>query len=54
MDERREFHLLGQVQRLASEEEITGFRAQLREQGEELTSGLYAALIKQADRVRRK
>ena len=54
MDETRERQLLGQVHTLNSEDEITGFRQQLRDQGEELSSALYAALIKQADRVRRK
>lgn len=54
MTEERERQLLSQVHTLHSEEEITGFRNQLREQGEELSSALYAALIKQADRVRRK
>ena len=44
MDETRERQLLGQVNTLNSEEEITGFRQQLRDQGEELSSALYAAL----------
>lgn len=54
MTEERERQLLSQVHTLRSVEEITGFRQQMREQGEEPTSALFAALIKQADRVRRK
>jgi hypothetical protein len=54
MTEDRERELLRQVPSLHSEEQITGFRGQLRDQGEELTSALYAALIQQSDRVRRK
>ena len=53
MTEERERQLLSQVHTLRSAEEITGFRQQMREQGEEPTSALFAALIKQADRVRR-
>lgn len=54
MTEERERELLGKVPTLRCKDELTGFRDQMRDQGEEPTSALYAALIKQADRVRRK
>lgn len=54
MTEERERHLLGQVHTLNSEAEITGFRQQLRDQGEEPTSALFKALLTQQDRINRK
>lgn len=54
MTEAQELELLRKVPSLHCEEEITAFRNAIRERGEEMTTALYAALIQQADRVRRK
>lgn len=54
MTEDRERQLLGQVHTLNSGEEITGFRQQMREQGEEPTTAIFAALIRQSDIVGQK
>lgn len=53
MTSEREAELLAQVPTLRCEAEITGFRERLREQDEQLTTALYAALILQTDRVRK-
>ena len=51
MTEERERQLLAQIRTLRCKDEITGFRAQLREQGEEPTTAIFAGLIRQADIV---
>lgn len=45
MTEERERQLLAQITTLRCKDEITGFRAQMREQGEEPTGALMAALV---------
>ncbi len=51
MTEERERELLRHIPTLRCADEITAFRARLREQDEELTTGLYAALLAQVERV---
>ena len=51
MDEARERHLVRMARSLRCKGEIEGFRNQLREQGEEPTTAIFAALIRQADIV---
>lgn len=54
MDEARERHLVDQIKTLRCKDEITGFRQQMREQGEEPTTAIFAALIRQSDIVGQK
>jgi DNA-binding GntR family transcriptional regulator len=54
MDEAREKHLVDQIRTLRCTEEITGFRQQMREQGEEPTTAIFKALIDQQTRVGQK
>lgn len=49
MTSEREAELLAHVPTLASMAELTSFRHAIREQGEELTTNLYAALIRRQD-----
>ena len=52
MTEAQERALLAKIPTLACEGQITGFRQQISDQGDEMTTAIYAALIKQSDRVR--
>ena len=45
MSEAREKHLMGQVITLGSVAEAEGFHAQLKKQGEQITTALLAALL---------
>lgn len=54
MTEERERELLSKVHTLRCKDEITGFRDQMRDQGEEPTSALFKALLTQQDRINRK
>lgn len=54
MDEIRERHLVRQIKSLRCKDEITGFRQQMRDQGEEPTADIFAALIRQSDIVGQK
>ena len=49
MTETRERELLDHISTLASVAEAHGFRQQLRDQDEQLSSAVYAALIKRID-----
>ena len=51
MTEERERHLIDQIRTLRCKDEITGFRQQMRENGEEPTTAIFAALIRQSDIV---
>lgn len=50
----REAELLRHIQTIASLDEARGFREQLRDQGEQLTSGVYAALLRRIDVMRQR
>lgn len=54
MDETRERHLIDQIRTLRCKDEITGFRQQMRDQGEEPTTAIFAAMIRQSDIVGQK
>jgi hypothetical protein len=54
MTEDREKHLVDQIRTLRCKDEITGFRQMMREQGEEPTTAIFAALIRQSDIVGQK
>jgi hypothetical protein len=54
MDDAREKHLVDQIRTLRCKDEITGFRQMMREQGEEPTTAIFAALIRQSDIVGQK
>lgn len=51
MTEDRERELLDQISTLASVAEAHGFRQQLRDQDEQLSSAVYAALLAKIDRL---
>lgn len=51
MTEEREKHLVDQIKTLRCKDEITGFRQQMRDQGEEPTTAIFAAMIRQSDIV---
>lgn len=54
MTEDREKHLVDQIRTLRCKDEITGFRQMMRDQGEEPTTAIFAALIRQSDIVGQK
>lgn len=54
MDEARERHLVKQIGTLKCRDEIAGFRQQMRDQGEEPTTAIFAAMIRQQEIVGQK
>jgi ethanolamine utilization cobalamin adenosyltransferase len=48
----REAHLIGQLRTVTTTEELNAFRAQIRAQGETVTSDLFRAMERTADTLR--